>query len=145
MRARGALGGDRRSERVEKHADVILAMLDAKPDITLAELQGGLADGSVTVSGLSIWRFFDWRRITLKKVGVRGRTRPSRYIEVAACFVREPAGSEAGPTGIPRRDGCHDQDGPPAWPGRAASTYGPVCPTVTRRPRPSSAVCACRA
>ena len=71
----GALGGDRRSGRVEKNADVILAMLDAKPDITLAELQAGLAERGVTVSGSSIWRFFDRRRITLKK---SRRTRTSR-------------------------------------------------------------------
>ncbi|HQR90744.1 MAG TPA: IS630 family transposase, partial [Caulobacter sp.] len=64
----GPLGGDRRSGLIEKNADVILAMLEAKPDITLAELQAGLAERGVAVSGSSIWRFFDRRRITLKKV-----------------------------------------------------------------------------
>ena len=63
----GPLGGDRRSGLIEKNGDVILAMLEAKPDITLAELQAGLADRGVMVSGSSIWRFFDRRRITLKK------------------------------------------------------------------------------
>ena len=32
---------------IEKNADVILAMLEAKPDITLAELQAGLAERGV--------------------------------------------------------------------------------------------------
>jgi len=63
----GPLGGDRRSGRVEKNAEVILGMLEAKPDITLAELQAGLAERGVMVSSSSIWRFFDRRRITLKK------------------------------------------------------------------------------
>jgi transposase len=48
---------------------VILAMLEAKPDITLAELQAGLAEHGVAVSSSAIWRFFGRRRITLKKVG----------------------------------------------------------------------------
>jgi transposase len=71
----GPLGGDRRSGRIEKQADVILALLDAKSDITLAELQAALAKRGVLVSGASIWRFFDRRRITLKK---SRRTRTSR-------------------------------------------------------------------
>ena len=33
----GPLGGDRRSGLVEQNAEVILAMLEAKPDITLAD------------------------------------------------------------------------------------------------------------
>jgi transposase len=63
----GPLGGDRRSGRIEKHADIILALLDAKSDITLAELRAALAERGVAVSGASIWRFFERRRITLKK------------------------------------------------------------------------------
>lgn len=63
----GPLGGDRRSGRIEKHADTILALLDAKPDITLAELRAALAARGVAVGSASIWRFFQRRRITLKK------------------------------------------------------------------------------
>ena len=76
----GPLGGDRRSGLIEKNADVILAMLDAKPDSTLAELQAGLADRGVAVSGSSIWRFFDRRRITLKK---SRRTRTNRAAPIS--------------------------------------------------------------
>jgi transposase len=65
----GPFGGDRRSGLVEQNAEVILAMLEAKPDITLAELQAGLAEHGVAVSSSAIWRFFGRRRITLKKVG----------------------------------------------------------------------------
>ncbi|WP_425995484.1 IS630 transposase-related protein [Caulobacter sp. DWR1-3-2b1] len=71
----GPLGGDRRSGYIEKHADLILTLMDAKSDITLAELQAALAERGVGVSGASLWRFFDRRRITLKK---SRRTRTSR-------------------------------------------------------------------
>ncbi|OYW97946.1 MAG: hypothetical protein B7Z12_20715 [Caulobacter vibrioides] len=76
----GPLGGHRRSGLIEKNADVILAMLDARSDITLAELQAGLAERGVAVSGSSIWRFFDRRRITLKK---SRRTRTNKAIPIS--------------------------------------------------------------
>ena len=37
-------GGDRRSGRTEAHADLILGLLEAQSDITLAELRAGLAE-----------------------------------------------------------------------------------------------------
>ena len=71
----GPLGGDRRSGRIEAQADVILGLIEERPDITLAEIEAALAERGVTVSGSSIWRFFDRRGITLKK---SRRTRTSR-------------------------------------------------------------------
>jgi transposase len=68
-------GGDRRSRAIEAQADRILALIAAKPDSTLEELKASLAaDGhAFSVSALS--RFFQRRKITLKK---RPRTPPSR-------------------------------------------------------------------
>jgi transposase len=63
----GPLGGDRRSQRVEAHAEVILALLDKKRDATLEELRAGLAEQGVGVSMGTLWRFLDRRKITLKK------------------------------------------------------------------------------
>jgi len=63
----GPLGGDRRSGHVERHADLILGLVEAKDDITLAELQTALAERGVGTSVSSLWRFFGRRRITLKK------------------------------------------------------------------------------
>jgi transposase len=60
-------GGDRRSGRIEAYAELILNAVTAAPDITLAELQGMLKDEGLTVGIGSIWRFFDRRKITLKK------------------------------------------------------------------------------
>jgi transposase len=73
----GPLGGDRRSGRIEAQADLILGLLESKPDITLAEIEAVLAERGVLVSGSSIWRFFDRRKITFKK---NRRTRTSRAV-----------------------------------------------------------------
>ena len=71
----GPLGGDRRSGKIEQQAEVILGLLERKPDITLAEIEAALAERGVAASSSTIWRFFDRRRITLKK---SRRTRTSR-------------------------------------------------------------------
>jgi transposase len=70
-----ALGGDRRSGRIEARAGLILGLVEATPDITLEELRTALAARGVAVGYGSMWRFFARRRITRKK---RPRTRPSR-------------------------------------------------------------------
>jgi transposase len=71
----GPLGGDRRSKRIESHADVILALLDETKDITLEELRATLADRGLSFGYGTLWRFFHRRGITLKK---RLRMRASR-------------------------------------------------------------------
>jgi len=45
----GKLGGDQRSSKTDVHAEQIMAMLEEQGDITLAELQSGLADRSISV------------------------------------------------------------------------------------------------
>lgn len=68
-------GGDKRSARIEAHAPLILGAWDRTPDITLAELRAELAGHGIGVAISTLWRFFERRKITLKK---RRRTRPSR-------------------------------------------------------------------
>lgn len=87
----GPLGGDRRSGRIEGHADLILGLVERKSDITLAELRTALAEQGVETSVSSLWRFFVRRRITLKKVGAPGRTEPPRRPEPTSGLVRQPA------------------------------------------------------
>jgi transposase len=70
-----ALGGDRRSGRIEAEAAFILDLHEAKSDITLVEIRAALAERGVMVGVTSIWRFFDRRGLTFKK---RRSTRPSR-------------------------------------------------------------------
>lgn len=66
VRARPA-GGDRRSGRIEAHSAVILALLEATPDLTIEELRLALADTGVTVGYGTIRRFFARHGITRKK------------------------------------------------------------------------------
>ena len=63
----GKPGGDQRSSKTDTHADLIMAMLDEDRDITLAEIQSGLAGQGVHVGIGTLWRFFDRRGITRKK------------------------------------------------------------------------------
>lgn len=67
-------GGDRRSKRIEAHADIILGEIATTPDVTLAELQARLDARGAHFGIGTIWRFFKRRQITLKK---RLRTPPS--------------------------------------------------------------------
>ena len=74
----GPLGGDRRSARIEAQAPVILALVDAKPDITLVEIKAGLAEQGVPVGIGTLWRFFRRHAITLKKSRRMPRSRAAR-------------------------------------------------------------------
>jgi transposase len=71
-------GGDQRSSKTDAHAEQIMAMLEEQGDITLAEIQFGLAERGISVGIGTLWRFFDRRGITRKKrAGMRSnRTVP---------------------------------------------------------------------
>jgi transposase len=68
-------GGDRRSQRIEAEAAFILSAVAEQPDMTLAELQEKLKERGKSAGIGTLWRFFQRRRITLKK---RLHTPPSR-------------------------------------------------------------------
>jgi transposase len=70
-----ALGGDRRSGRIDAHKDTVLCVLEATPDITIEELRQTLADKGLVVGYGTIRRFFARHAITRKK---RLRTPASR-------------------------------------------------------------------
>lgn len=62
------VGGDRRSERIERHANFIFGLVETTPDLTLAEVREKLIAERSEQFGLStIWRFFGRHRMTLKK------------------------------------------------------------------------------
>lgn len=63
----GPLGGDRRSGRIEAHAELILAVLAERRDATIEELRGVLAERGHSFSYGSLWRFFQRHHITRKK------------------------------------------------------------------------------
>jgi transposase len=62
-----ALGGDRKSRRVDAHKDMILSVLEATPDITIEELRRALAERKLVVGYGTIRRFFARHAITHKK------------------------------------------------------------------------------
>jgi transposase len=65
-----AVGGDRRSEHMERHGDAIRSLVDETPDLTLEEIRTALAEQGVSAS----------YKITRKK---RPRTRPSRIARIS--------------------------------------------------------------
>ena len=72
-------GGDHRSQRVEAHAEEILALVEATPDITLAELVEHLNEAhGLVVAQSTIWRLLDRHGMTFKKNRARERTAARR-------------------------------------------------------------------
>ena len=51
--------GDRHSQRIEAHAELILSAVAAKSDITLAELQECLKEHGAAVAIGALWRLFN--------------------------------------------------------------------------------------
>ncbi|MFQ6018870.1 MAG: IS630 family transposase [Kiloniellaceae bacterium] len=61
-------GGDKRSHRIEVHADEIQALVEETPDMTLAEIAAHLeAAHGLRVALSTVWRFFERRGVTLSK------------------------------------------------------------------------------
>ncbi|MBL6082836.1 hypothetical protein JMJ56_33385, partial [Belnapia sp. T18] len=64
--------------QIEAHAALILRLVDQKSDITLREIRAGLAKAGVSAGIGTLWRFFDWRRVTHKKRPPMRRSRTAR-------------------------------------------------------------------
>jgi len=62
-----ALGGDRKSGRIEAEAATILSLLEATPDITIEELCRALREKGLSFGDATIRRFFKRHGITRKK------------------------------------------------------------------------------
>jgi transposase len=70
-----ALGGDRRSGRIDACKGLVLSLLEETPDITIQEMRQALAERGHVFGFGTIQRFFKRHRITRKK---RPRTPVSR-------------------------------------------------------------------
>ena len=67
-------GGDHRSHLIEAHAEEILALIEATPDITLGELAEHLDEAhGLTVAQSTVWRLLDRHAMTVKKNRARLR------------------------------------------------------------------------
>jgi transposase len=73
-----AQGGDRRSQRLEAHAEEILELIALRPDITLAEIGEHLDRvHGVKAAPSSLWRLLDRHGMTFKKNRARQRAAAS--------------------------------------------------------------------
>ena len=62
-----ALGGDRKSHRIDAHKATILSLLDETPDIAIEELRCSLSEKRLIFGFGTIRRFFARHKITRKK------------------------------------------------------------------------------
>ena len=85
-------GGDRRSQRIEARAAVVLAPIEETPDMTLAEIAAHLEDAhGLRVSQSTVWRFFHRRGITFKKTAhASEQQRPDVLRRRRAWFEAQP-------------------------------------------------------
>ena len=68
--------GQPKRSKLDQHREFLLALIEAEPDITIAEMQERLRiEAGVTASVGTIWTFLDRAGLTFKK---RPPTRPSR-------------------------------------------------------------------
>jgi transposase len=68
-------GGDRRSHQIDAHKATILALYEAKADITLEEIKAALSERGIPAGIGTLWRFFKRHGITRKK---RRHMRPNK-------------------------------------------------------------------
>lgn len=67
-------GGDQRSQRIEEYHEVIMAAIEATPDMTLVEIAEMLkSEYGASFAPSSIWRFLDRHGVTFKKKRARSR------------------------------------------------------------------------
>jgi transposase len=71
-------GGDKRSGRIEAHADFLLALVEGEGDPTLAEMQVRLAERGTPVGIGTLHRFFARHGITRKKRRATPASRTAR-------------------------------------------------------------------
>jgi transposase len=60
---------------LEAHADFLLALIEAQPDLTLDEVVSTMHKRRIAGSRTAIWRFFQRHKITFKKKPARGGAR----------------------------------------------------------------------
>ena len=79
-----ALGGDRRSGRIEAHKETILALLKETPDAAIEEFRRSLAEKGLVFGERTVRRFLIRHAITRKKDRARERAGPAGRQETAA-------------------------------------------------------------
>ncbi|HWO27784.1 MAG TPA: helix-turn-helix domain-containing protein [Candidatus Acidoferrum sp.] len=62
---------------LEKHADLLLALIEVEPDLTLDEVICAMRENKIPGSRTALWRFFQRHKITFKKNLAGGRAAAS--------------------------------------------------------------------
>jgi transposase len=57
---------------LEEHAELLLALIEERPDLTLDEVVSAMRKHRISGSRTAVWRFFRRHKITLKKKSARG-------------------------------------------------------------------------
>jgi transposase len=71
---------------LEEHAEFLLALIVARPDLTLDEIVVAMRKRGISGSRSAVWRFFERRNITYKKNFVRRGAKPPRSGSRAAAL-----------------------------------------------------------
>ena len=66
------MGGYKRSV-LDGHADMVLGLISARPDLTLEEVRAELGDAGIRVGYGTVWRFFERHGVSVKKNRARQR------------------------------------------------------------------------
>jgi len=112
------MGGDRRSQRIEAHADFILGQLEEKPDLTIMELRDKIRERHGLSFGYgTVWRFLARHRITRKK-----KTGHAAKQSRARRVVRGPPRSRSVEARVYRRNDDLDERGAPLRRGAGRRT-----------------------
>ena len=99
--------------KLDTHEAFILDLIEAAPDITLAEIGDRLAaERGVQAAASTVWLFLDRRGITFKKVGACRRTAAPRCLAPPHSLVRRPTRSRSREADLHRRDRGIHEDGP---------------------------------
>ena len=95
-----ALGGDRRSGRIEAQVALILRLLMETPDQTIEELRRAIAERGHRFGFGTIHRFFVRHGLTRKKDGACHRAGARRCPDEAGAVAQAPASSRSRAPGV---------------------------------------------
>lgn len=98
-----AMGGDRRSS-LERHRELLLEMIAARPDTTLDEMRAMLATQGIITSHGALWRFIAKEGPSFKKNGPRQRAGAVGRDEGAQGPARGSGRARFGQARLHRRD-----------------------------------------
>src|SRR5215207_5488666 len=97
--------GQPKRSKLDPHRAFLLCLVEAEPDITIAEMQERLrVEAEVEASTGTIWTFLDRAGLTFKKDRPRNRAGSPRRPDATGSLVRGPARPRSRPARLHRRD-----------------------------------------